>query len=142
MEGPVNFQVVLCDNPLELEGEQYTVGKHFSNSFHPPYLKSAKVKGGQTKHERSITSYVDEAAAAAEIAADSLYAGWIRLETWGSRSYSPPPESNAGAGSRGTSKYYYRRSLRSGSQKEWEYVALQKVRAAASGDSRESWIAA
>ena len=57
-EGVVNFQVVLCDNPLELEGEQYTVGKHFSNSFHPPYLKSAKVKGGQTKHERSISRHV------------------------------------------------------------------------------------
>ena len=81
-------------------------------------------------------------AAGAEIAADSLYSGWTRLETWGSHSYSPPPESNAGPDSRGTSKYYYRRSLRSGSQKEWEYVALQNVRAAASGDSRESWVAA
>ena len=57
-EGVVNFQVVLCDNPLELEGEQYTVGKHFSNSFHPPWLFSITVKGGQTKHERSITSDV------------------------------------------------------------------------------------
>ena len=49
-EGLVNFQVVLCDNALELEGEQYTVGKHFSNSFHPPWLFSITVKGAQTKH--------------------------------------------------------------------------------------------
>ena len=45
----------LCDNPLELGGEQYTVGKHFSNSFQRPWLKIITVKGGQTKHERSIT---------------------------------------------------------------------------------------
>ena len=49
-------KAALCDDPLELGGEQYTVGKHFSNSFQRPWLKIITVKGGQTKHERSITS--------------------------------------------------------------------------------------